>query len=134
MASGDPRPKDLSVLQIDRAQKETIDAPRRPRAKALLGIAAALAAAILLAVAGVRYFGNSVQVGVARPQVEASILHDAHWPAGGNRRGAAQLSVGYRSDVRLLPFLLHREVLLSQKACPRCRTGRSAMVGMGHVR
>jgi HlyD family secretion protein len=70
MAPGDPLQKDLSVLQIDRSQKGTLDQKGKTPWGPLLyvGAGALLVAAVSFAVSGV--FGNVAQVEVRRPALE----------------------------------------------------------------
>jgi len=72
MASGDPLHKDLSVLQIDRSQKETLDQKRKPDRRLLVYIGAAVIIMVLMGIVGVQIFGNIAQVEVERPLLESN--------------------------------------------------------------
>jgi HlyD family secretion protein len=74
MAPGDPLRKDLSVLQIDRASKDTLDEKKKAPWALLLYIAAGavLVLVVGLAVSGV--FANVQEVEVRRPTIEKGAM------------------------------------------------------------
>ncbi len=72
MGSGDPLHKDLSVLQIDRSQKETLDQKRKPLWRPILYIGLGVIFIVLIGIAAAGIFGNVAQVEVQRPLLEAS--------------------------------------------------------------
>lgn len=72
MGSGDPLHKDLSVLQIDRSQKETLDQKRKPLWRPILYIGLGVIFIVLIGIAAAGIFGNVAQVEVQRPVLEAN--------------------------------------------------------------
>ena len=73
MASGEPAPKDLRVLQIDRSQKDALDQKDKGNRRPFLY---AVIAVVLLAGAGLavsRILGSAAEVEVARPALEQGV-------------------------------------------------------------
>jgi HlyD family secretion protein len=71
MAAGDPHQKDLSVLQIDRTQKGSLDQKAPIPWKAVLYIVAGVVLVAAVGLALSQVFGNVVEVEAQRPNLEA---------------------------------------------------------------